>query len=159
MLARAVREVEGAVQRGKVLPSVRTKFQVVALLVRQERARVRADESSSQAQRTEAFKRLDGIALILAQTAARDTSLLALLAEDAVISEPAKALKRNMLREAGLESELDEETPTEPAVPAPASERQVVPASIRSRQLANPFLAPEFDPDRQHAVSARRLSS
>ena len=39
VLARAVREVETAVQRGRVMPSSRTKFQVVALLVREERAR------------------------------------------------------------------------------------------------------------------------
>jgi hypothetical protein len=37
VLARAVREVETAVERGRVLPSVRTKFQIVALLVREER--------------------------------------------------------------------------------------------------------------------------
>ena len=40
---RAVREVEAAAQRGPVMPSVRTKFQVVALLVREERASVKAD--------------------------------------------------------------------------------------------------------------------
>ena len=45
VLARSVREVEAAVERGgPVRPSVRTKFQVVALLVREERARVRADQ-------------------------------------------------------------------------------------------------------------------
>ena len=43
VLARAVREVEAGVQRGPVTPSARTKFQVVALLVREERARVKAD--------------------------------------------------------------------------------------------------------------------
>jgi hypothetical protein len=45
VLARAVREVETAVQRGSVMGSTRTKFQVIALLVRDERARVKADES------------------------------------------------------------------------------------------------------------------
>ena len=44
MLARAVREVEAAAERGRVRPAGRTKFQVVALLVREERARVKADE-------------------------------------------------------------------------------------------------------------------
>ena len=73
MLARAVREVEAAAERGRVTPSGRTKFQVVALLVREERARVKADEASTEAQRTEQLKRLDGIATILAKTAARDT--------------------------------------------------------------------------------------
>ena len=74
VLARAVREVEAAAQRGPVRPSVRTKFQVVALLVRQERARIRADQTSSETHRAEQLKRLDGVAVILAQTAARDTS-------------------------------------------------------------------------------------
>ena len=45
--------IEGAVQRGTVKPSVRTKFQVVALLVREERARVRAQGSGSEANRAE----------------------------------------------------------------------------------------------------------
>ncbi|MGZ4475611.1 MAG: ATP-dependent helicase, partial [Nocardioides sp.] len=83
VLARAVREVEAAVQRGAVMPSVRTKFQVVALLVRDERARLNADATVSDARRAEELKRLDGVATILAKTAARDTTLLELLAEDA----------------------------------------------------------------------------
>ena len=78
---------------GRSQPSVRTKFQVVALLVREERARVKADEDATEAQRAEQLKRLDGVATILAKTAARDTSLLALLAEDAVVSDAAKALQ------------------------------------------------------------------
>ena len=60
VLARAVREVEAGAQRGSLRPSGRTKFQVVALLVREERARVKADETISDAQRTEQLKRLDG---------------------------------------------------------------------------------------------------
>ena len=53
-------EVEAGAQRGSLRPSGRTKFQVVALLVREERARVKADETISDAQRTEQLKRLDG---------------------------------------------------------------------------------------------------
>jgi hypothetical protein len=34
VLARTVREVEAAAQRGRVTPAVRTKFQAVALLLR-----------------------------------------------------------------------------------------------------------------------------
>ena len=100
VLARAVREVEAAAQRGPVTPAVRTKFQVVALLVREEHARVRAEETSSDAHRAEQLKRLDGIATILAKTAVRDPALLALLAEDAVVSDAARSLKRDMLRAA-----------------------------------------------------------
>ena len=157
VLARTVREVEAAAERGPVRPSVRTKFQVVALLVREERARVRADEASSETHRAERIKRLDGVALILAQTAARDTSLLALLAEDAVVSDAARSLRRDMLSEAGIESVNDEVTPAEPV--AAGTERRVVPQSVVSRQLANPFLAPDFTSVRQSAAAPRRLAS
>ena len=49
VLARAVREVEAAVQRGRATPAVRTKFQAVALLVREERARVRRTRPAARA--------------------------------------------------------------------------------------------------------------
>ena len=159
VLARAVREVEAAVQRGPVMPSVRTKFQVVALLVREERARVKADETSSDAHRAEQLKRLDGVATILAKTAARDTSLLALLAEDAVVSDAARSLKRDMLRAAGIEAAPEEVAPTEPAAASATTERRVVPQSVVSRQLANPFLAPDFSAAKQTEARPRRLAS
>ena len=107
VLARAVREVEAGVERGSLKQSDRPKFQVVALLVREERARVKADTEITEAQRAEQLKRLDGIATILAKTAARDTSLLALLAEDAVLSAEARVLKREMLTAAGLEAPVE----------------------------------------------------
>jgi superfamily II DNA or RNA helicase len=157
VLARAVREVEAAAERGQVKPSVRTKFQVVALLVRRERARVR-EETGSETDRTEQLKRLDGIAMILAKTAARDTSLLALLAEDAVVSDAARSLTRDMLRDAGID-EPHEVTPTEPPVPSATTERGVVPQSVVSRQLANPFLAPDLTSVRQRRAAPRRLGS
>ena len=159
MLARAVREVEAAAQRGPVMPSVRTKFQVVALMVRQERARARADQTISDTHRAEQLKRLDGVAVILAQTAARDTSLLALLAEDAVVSDAARSLTRDLLREAGIESTPDETAPAEAATASAAAERRVVPQSVVSRQLANPFLAPDFASVRQGTAPPRRLTS
>ena len=79
VLARTVREVEASRERGKVGPTNRTKFQVIALLMREERARVKADTELTDAERAELLKRLDGVATILAKTAARDTSLIALL--------------------------------------------------------------------------------
>ena len=87
VLAQVARDVERAVQRPSTRGGVRTRFQVVALLVREERARVMADQSLSDSRRTEQLKRLDGVATILATTAARDTSLLELLAEDASVSD------------------------------------------------------------------------
>ncbi|MGH3175009.1 MAG: hypothetical protein ACRDPF_14230, partial [Streptosporangiaceae bacterium] len=78
MLARNAREVEAAAQRGRVTPAVRTKFEAAALLLRDERARVRAADGSEN-RRAEQLRRLDGIAAILATTAVRDAGLMALL--------------------------------------------------------------------------------
>ncbi|MEO6471870.1 MAG: DEAD/DEAH box helicase [Aeromicrobium sp.] len=158
VLARAVREVEAGAQRGRVSPSTRTKFQVVAQLAREERARVKADETSTEAHRAEQLKRLDGVGTILAKTAALDTSLLELLTEDAVFSDSAKSLKRDMLVAAGIEPAPEVEDPAETLASSAMSERQVVPQSVVSRQLANPFLAPEFAPAKPK-TQARRLAS
>ncbi len=158
VLARTVREVEAAAQRGPVVPSVRTKFQVVALLVREERARVRTDDALNETQRAEQIKRLDGIAMILARTSVLDTTLLALLAEDAVVSGSARSLRRNMLEEAGLDVGPEDVAPSEPSVDTGTTERRVVPQAVVSRQLANPFLAPDFSATRQGAAAPRRLA-
>jgi superfamily II DNA or RNA helicase len=140
VLAKAVREVENRVQRG---PMERTKFQVIALLAREERARVRADASVTDAQRDTQLRRLDGIATILAQIAAREPSLFALLGEDAEVSDSARRLKREMQSAGGLTPDPEVERPS-PAATPPRSERQVVPESVVAAQLANPFLAPDF---------------
>ncbi len=143
-LAKAVREVENAVRRGPLRTSGRTTFQVVALLVREERARTKADPDLSEAQRAEQLKRLDGVATILARTAARDTSLLSLLAEDAVVPHEARELRREMLEAGGVEVEPLQPEPAVAAAEQPAPERRVVPQSVISRQLANPFMEPDF---------------
>jgi SNF2-related domain/Helicase conserved C-terminal domain len=157
VLSRAVREVESALRNGRVTPTTRTKFQAVALLLREERARVRADSTRSDGQRGEQIKRLDGIATALAKTAVRDPALLALLSEDAVASDSAKELMREMMLTAGLEPEAEEEPEPEPeAVPA---RPRVVPQSVVSRQLANPFLAPDFSAARPSTTTrATRLA-
>ncbi|MEU4362647.1 DEAD/DEAH box helicase [Promicromonospora sp. NPDC023987] len=158
VLAEVAREVDGAVRRPPTRPALRTKFQVVALLMREERARVRADSALTESQRTQQLKRLDGVATLLARIAARDTSLLELLAEDARVSETARAFKATMMRAAGLEPP-EEPPPPAPAAPSPGAEKRVVPRSVISRQLANPFLAPDFEAaaERQRP-QARRLA-
>ena len=157
VLARTASEGEAAARRGRVLPADRVKFQVVAVLAREERTRVRA-EVTNDARRSAALKRLDGIALVLAQTATRDTSLLDLLAEDAALPDAARALARNLLREAGVDAGPLEVAPPEPPV-APAAERGVVPQAVVSRQLANPVLAPDFSAARPVVAPARRLAT
>ncbi|SEO48504.1 Helicase conserved C-terminal domain-containing protein [Trujillonella endophytica] len=160
MLARAVREVEAAAQRGRITPATRTTFQVVALLLREERARVQADATLGDARRTEQLKRLEGIATILATTAVREAGLLALLAEDAVVTDSARSLRREMLRQAGIEPEPEPAPPTSPFLSSTtANEHRVVPQSVISRQLANPFLAPDFSAAApQRSTRAGRLA-
>ena len=157
VLARTAREVEAAARRGRVTPAVRTKFQAVALLLRDERARVRA-AAGTDSRRAEQLKRLDGIATILATTAVRDAGLLALLAEDSGVSDAARSLKLEMARDLGIELAPEQialaETATAPAGP----ERRVAPQSVISRQLANPFLAPDFSAVPQLTSRPRRLA-
>ncbi|GIG38176.1 DEAD/DEAH box helicase [Cellulomonas pakistanensis] len=145
VLAGVVREIEGAVQRPPVRPAVRTKFQVVALLVREEKARVEADAELTSAKRAQELKRLDGVATLLARIAARDTSLLALLADEARVSDAARAYKATVLRAAGREAPEEEPEPEAPPAPVPGADKQVVPQSVISRRLANPFLPPDFE--------------
>ncbi|MFE6257232.1 DEAD/DEAH box helicase [Agromyces sp. NPDC057865] len=160
ILARKVREVETKAQKGKLGPTNRTKFQVIALLMREERARVKADPDVADAARAELLKRLDGIAQILAKTAARDTSLIALLEPDASISTVAQRFRRDWLLESGADLSPDELIITRESAPAPElAENQVIPASVRSRQLANPFLAPDFSRPTAPVVPVRRLAN
>ena len=145
ILARAVREVENQASRGRVSPANRTKFQVAALLVREERNRVKEDPEVSLTERQEVLKRLDGLAAIMAKTAARDTSLIALLAPEAKVSDAAKRLRRDFLVASGAELNPEELIIAEqkPEV-SPEAAKQVVPHSVKQAQLANPFMAPDF---------------
>ncbi|MGO1538010.1 MAG: DEAD/DEAH box helicase [Leucobacter sp.] len=146
LLARAVREVEASAQRGKATPANRTRFHVIALLMREERARIRTEEGVVESERAETLKRLDGIAAILARTAARDTSLITLLEPTAPITEATRLLKRKMITQAGIE--LPEEEPLAAAarqvVPPELAERQVVPVGVEARMRSSPFLAPDL---------------
>ena len=145
VLARAVREVEAAASRGKVAGHNRTKFQVAALLVREERQRAKEDHEASAAHKQEALKRMDGLAAIMAKTAAKDTTLIALLAPEAKVSEAAKKMRRDFLVQSGAVLAPEDLIIVDEAVtPAPEAAKQVVPASVRQAQLANPFLAPDF---------------
>ena len=156
VLAKAVREVENAVQRGQITGGQRTKFQVAALLAREERARVRGDSELTDGQRDAQLKRLDGIGTILAQTAAREPSLFHLLDENAEVSEAARELRRRMIAQAGLEPEPEPE-PAEPDMFSEKNEKQVVPQSVIQRQLANPFLTPDFSAAAPAMPKERRL--
>lgn len=163
ILARKVREVEAKAQRGKLGPTNRVKFQVIAFLVREERARVKSDTAVTDAARAELLKRLDGVATILAKTAARDTSLIQLLEVDQATSPVARRMRRDWLLESGAELAPDELIITDVApvaatvVPAALAERQVVPPQVESRREANPFLAPDLSLRAPKETPRRRL--
>ena len=137
ILARRVREVEAKSMEGKVGPAKRTKFQVIALLVREERARIKSDTTITAAARTELLKRLDGVATILAKTAAHDTSLLRLLDGNATPGPAAQRMRLEWLIESGAEVTPEmrsaSSTPVRtPTVPAELAAKQVLPASVPS---------------------------
>jgi SNF2 family DNA or RNA helicase len=71
--------------------------------------------------------------------------LIALLAPDAKISDAAKKLRRDFLVASGVELAPDDLIIVEEAASPPAElAKQVIPASVRQAQLANPFMAPDF---------------
>ena len=81
----------------------------------------------------------------MAKTAAKDTSLIQLLAPEAKVSEAAKKLRRDFLVASGQELAPDDLIIVdEVAQVSPEVAKQVVPASVRQAQLANPFMAPDF---------------
>ncbi len=144
VLARAVREVENAVQRGRVTTTDRTKYHVVAILAREERVRVRGDRSIEDARRDTELKRLEGIAAILAQIAASHPTFFELLQDDAEITSEVRSLKREMQAKAGLDTTAEPQGGEDGEEETAAPERQARPRSVVARQLANPFMAPDF---------------
>ncbi|MGJ9423053.1 DEAD/DEAH box helicase [Aeromicrobium sp. CF3.5] len=158
VLARAVREVESRAQRGALNHDQRTRFQVIGLLVREERNRVKADTEITEQSRGEQLKRLDGVATILAKTATRDPSLFLLLGDEATPTDEARILRREMLAAAGL-APAPTETPTDEGEVAPVAERRIVPQSVISRQLSNPFMAPDFSNAAPRESGPGRLST
>lgn len=149
ILARRVREVEARAARGKLGPTNKTRFQVIAMLVRDERARIQADASLTGNARAELLKRLDGIATILARTATRDTSLLTLLDPDVKPMRAAQEMRNEWLLAAGFELteeqlNIRDHLPKRVATAAVA-EKQVTPSGVAQRLRNVPFIPPVFD--------------
>ncbi|WP_432476943.1 DEAD/DEAH box helicase [Nocardioides sp. GXQ0305] len=144
VLARAVGEVGHAIDRGQMTSRHHARYQAVALLAREERARIQADDSLTDAQRDNMRKRLEGVATNLARLAARQPSLFGLLQEDAEVSEGTLQLKREMQQAAGMEPEPEAEPAERPDADTPSARRATIPQSVRQAQLANPFLVPDF---------------
>ena len=141
VLAMAAHEVEVAVQRRRVTPTARATFQAVALMLREQRAEAKA---LPEAQRTAQMKRIEGLAASLARTAARDNSLFELLDVETERLSGTATIMRELRVRGGLEVAPEPEPAQEEEVRPAREERRVVPQSVISRQLANPFLAPDF---------------
>ena len=139
-----VREIETAIERGQVTAGLQSRYQAVALLVREERAKVRTDSSVTGPLRDTLLKRLEGVATILAQIAAREPSFFALLQDDAEISDATRRRQREMQRAAGFEPDPDDDAASSRASTATPPEKRALPQSVVAAQLANPFLAPDF---------------
>jgi hypothetical protein len=134
--------VEAALDRGQLTAEQRSRLQAVALLVREERARIQGDSSGSEAQANQLRKRLDGVATILAQTVAREPSLFSLL--EAEVTDTTRRLQREMRLAAGLDPAPDGGAADSVAGGPSPAERRIAPRSVVAAQLANPFLAPDF---------------
>ena len=159
ILARTVRAIENSAERGKVSPSNRLRYRVVAALVREERARIKTDKALTDAERTKELTRLDGIATIMAKTASRDTSLIQLLTDTAPLTPAAQEAKRAMLLEAGAELSPEDLVVVTEAAPVREEEKHVVPQSVRQYQMSNPFLAPDFSAVQTKTATAGRLAN
>jgi hypothetical protein len=142
VLAQHVRRLENAVKRGQLASSDYSRFQAIALLARDERARVKADTSVSEGQRDGQLKRLEGIGTILAQTAAREPSFFHLLDAKADVSDGTRRLMREMQVAGGMTPTAQAET--RQAEDDEQSQRRVTPTAVRASQLANPFQRPDF---------------
>ncbi|MHB2024287.1 MAG: DEAD/DEAH box helicase [Mycobacteriales bacterium] len=143
VLAMAAADVNRAIAARRVSPATRATFQAVAMLLREQRAAARA-APVSEAERAVQLKRLDGVAVALARTAAGDASLLALLAEDAPLLAGTATARRELRAKAGLPVEAETLPTSGPAAPPARAGRQVVPQSALARSLANPFLVPDY---------------
>ena len=99
-----------------------------------------ADRGSSADQ----LKRLDGVATILAKTAARDTSLLAPAGRGRRESPTRPALEREMHRRGRHGAEEDEPSRSPTSRPAARTERRVVPQSVAAAPAGQPVPGPRL---------------
>ena len=157
MLEKAARAVDQAVATGRITSSTREMFQSVALLVRELRDRINADDLTDT-KRNAQLKPVNAVATVLARTAARNGTLLELLAEGATPPDENSPALVELRRGTGLAAP-ERAVVAESVAAAARAERRVVPQSVISRQLANPFLAPDFSQPPPPRPKARRLAS
>jgi SNF2-related domain/Helicase conserved C-terminal domain len=142
VLAQAAARVDAEVQRRRVTPTTRATFQAIGMLIRELRTQAKT-ERMPEVQRAATLKRFDGLAAALARTSAKEPSLFTLLTDDIDLLPGTNTALRELRQKAGLEvTEVEPAPPVE--TPFKREERHVVPQSVIARQLANPFLAPDY---------------
>ena len=146
VLARAVRAHRELRRARQGQPANRTRFRVVAVLVREERARIKGDTTSptpsgpksspASTASPRSWPRRPRATPALIQLAHRQRPAHARRAGDA----PGDADRG---RRANSRPRTSSSSPRHRAKPA-VEERQVVPQSVKQFQMSNPFLAPDF---------------
>ncbi len=169
ILARKVREVEAKAQRGKLGPTNRVKFQVIAFLVREERARVKADTDDRRRRARRAAQapgwrrddpRQDRSPRHVAHPAARGRS-----GSIAGRAADAPRLAARVGRRAGSRRADHHGCRARRSLlsyPLRSPSARSCRRTIESRQLANPFLAARPEPARAEGDAAppsRRLGA
>ena len=143
VLAAAAADIDRAVSQRRVTSGTRASFQAVALLLREQRVEART-AAMNETRRAAHMKRIEGLAVAVAHTAARDTTLFALLADDAPLLPGTTAAKRALRIKAGLGVETGPVVTRQPETTPPEDQGQVIPQSALSRSLASIFLAPDY---------------
>ena len=159
ILARRVREVEARVaSKGRATPTNRTKFQVVALLMRAERARVKDDQvhfdryAGRPAQAARRHRRHPG-------PDRRSGHESAGTARPGCQAGPAaQQMRRDWLLESGAELAPEDLVITRPqpvaqVMPPELAAKQVTPPAVPARTRANPFLAPDLSKETSTTTS------
>src|SRR4051812_50184686 len=144
VLAKAVHGVEVAVQRDRVTPTPRATFQAVALLVRELREQAKT-QAMSEAQRSVQMRRIEGIATVLARTAARNSSLLSLLTDEAALVIGTRSVMEELRAAAGMEAP-EKPVEAEPQAQQTFAERRGPPEQGDAPPRAQPSLPPGFSP-------------
>ena len=130
---------------GRSSPSARTKFQVVALLVREERARVKADTELTEASaRPSSSSGSTGSPRSWPRPPPATPSLLELLAEDAAVSDAAKRAASARCIAPPAWSSRRRRSPSPTTAELLAAERRVVPAVGHPAPARQPVPGPRL---------------
>ena len=154
VLARKVREVEAKAADGKKLgPTNRTKFQVIAFLMREERARAKADTELTRCRPRRAAEatrrhrddpREDRRPRHVADLTARERGAAERDGAEAAPRLAARIRHRAQPRRPDHHDRARRRRKQESMLPPELAEKQVIPQSVKARQLVQPVPRPRL---------------